>query len=342
MAKRKSASAADTDDDLVDLFPRRADAAVGYGRPPQAGQFVKGKSGNPKGRPTGTGKRRNKSQGGEEGPRSLDELLLSEAHREVTLVNRSGKSERVTLAEAAIKALTAKAATGNNPAIRTFVQELGRAERAAIAARRQDPSPIAVGLELQLAAVLIERSFGPTFPPKWPRADEVDIDFVTGVVTLRRPMGDEEQADWDGCALMKQEIDAELSHITRLCDSPHFAGLGVELQNVATTLRQIAKAVDKVLIYRWHLKPQELAAPLRHTQALLTLDDLRPGMSEPVRRLLGKAEVVLLRQKILRRGCEVAAGQASALSEPSLDALKERLYRHPSLPERLRGMRQEN
>jgi hypothetical protein len=34
--------------------PRSSDHAVGYGRPPKATQFKKGKSGNPKGRPKGS------------------------------------------------------------------------------------------------------------------------------------------------------------------------------------------------------------------------------------------------------------------------------------------------
>lgn len=54
---------------------------VGYGRPPVSGRFTKGRSGNPKGRPKGTGKARDQTAR----PGSLDETVLTEAAREIEI-----------------------------------------------------------------------------------------------------------------------------------------------------------------------------------------------------------------------------------------------------------------
>ncbi len=77
-----------------------ADGEVGYGRPPKAGQFRKGASGNPKGRP----------QGSKNTKTLIKEMLASEI--DVT-VNGALSPEKMTLKEAVIRQLGAKAANGH-------------------------------------------------------------------------------------------------------------------------------------------------------------------------------------------------------------------------------------
>jgi hypothetical protein len=74
--------------------PRRA--AVGYGKPPKATQFQKGKSGNPSGRPKGRGRP------------TLREALERHLDREVT-AQVGGKTVRMTLYEAMIVRICSKA-----------------------------------------------------------------------------------------------------------------------------------------------------------------------------------------------------------------------------------------
>ena len=89
------------------------DYEVGYGRPPKATQFKKGTSGNKKGRPKET--------------KDIVTIFYEEMHRMIP-ISQSGKRRTITIARAAIKQLTNKAATGDPKAIQTIInisKELG-------------------------------------------------------------------------------------------------------------------------------------------------------------------------------------------------------------------------
>lgn len=75
---------------------------VGYGKPPKSGQFQKGKSGNPRGRPKGA--------------RGLKTDLKEELGQRVT-ITENGRSRNLTKQQLMVKQLTAKAVKGDMRAI---------------------------------------------------------------------------------------------------------------------------------------------------------------------------------------------------------------------------------
>ena len=84
---------------------------VGYGQPPKAHQFLKGCSGNPKGRPKGT--------------RNLKTDLMEELGEQITL-NEGGKPKTLSKQRALLKSLTARAIKGDGRAVSALLNLMVR------------------------------------------------------------------------------------------------------------------------------------------------------------------------------------------------------------------------
>jgi len=84
---------------------------VGYGKPPRATRFQPGRSGNPRGRPKGSRKKRPGDALGEK----LKALLLQEAYRPIQVRDGDGLVEMST-AQAAVRSLALSAVKGSQRA----------------------------------------------------------------------------------------------------------------------------------------------------------------------------------------------------------------------------------
>ena len=98
------------------------DYEIGYGKPPKSGQFKKGASGNPSGRP--------------KKPAGFLSALLREANSEVP-INENGRPKKVKKIEIVAKQVMNKAATGNIQSQRLLFKLLQQAEEKAV---EQSPS----------------------------------------------------------------------------------------------------------------------------------------------------------------------------------------------------------
>ncbi len=85
------------------------DDPVGYGRPPKHGQFVKGKSGNPKGRPKDS--------------KNISTLLHAELNVKIP-ITENGIRRKITKQEAMVKQLANKGAAGDLKAIPIVMNEI--------------------------------------------------------------------------------------------------------------------------------------------------------------------------------------------------------------------------
>lgn len=96
-----------SDDALEVKNNSKASYDVGFKKPPRHSQFAKGKSGNPNGRPRGS-----KNKQGENYYKTIDDLILNEAYREVELT-QDGARIKMPVLQAALRAMTVKAVQGN-------------------------------------------------------------------------------------------------------------------------------------------------------------------------------------------------------------------------------------
>ena len=84
---------------------------AGYGKPPRATRFRKGQSGNPKGRPRGSGNFAS---------------LVEEALAEPVMINEGGRRKKATKLQVIVKQLVNKAAQGDHRSIQLLMAFTGR------------------------------------------------------------------------------------------------------------------------------------------------------------------------------------------------------------------------
>ncbi|MCW5726947.1 DUF5681 domain-containing protein [Parvibaculum sp.] len=162
---------------------------VGYGRPPVASRFKKGRSGNPLGRPK------------KKSPQTVLEriedepvkcILLEEAHRMI-VVRDGDKAVEMSVIQAAIRSLALASAKGNFRATKLLLESLTAIE----AAEKADTA--------RLVEVLIQykldgqkdidqcEELGIEPPEMVPHPDDIHFDPRTGVLTVRGPMTEKEK-----------------------------------------------------------------------------------------------------------------------------------------------------
>jgi hypothetical protein len=105
--------------------PKNDNYEVGYKKPPKSGQFPKGTSGNPKGRPKGS--------------KNLASIVLQESRKKVQMKGPGGP-RKVTKLQATVIQMVNQSAQGESRARREYIPLVERAEEAINA----ESAPLAV------------------------------------------------------------------------------------------------------------------------------------------------------------------------------------------------------
>lgn len=172
---------------------RSRDYEVGYGKTPVESRFKPGQTGNPHGRPRGSGKRPAPPALNAE---RLKAIVLEEAYRKVS-VNDNNGTISIPMAQAVVRSMAVNAAKGNQRAQRLFTELLASVEGAN--KRLHDEwLEVAINYKVEWERELARRvTLGIIAPDPVPHPDHIIIDMFTGSVHITGPMTKDDKRLWD-------------------------------------------------------------------------------------------------------------------------------------------------
>lgn len=188
---------------------------VGYGKPPAAHRFQKGKSGNPKGRTKGSKNKVPPGQGLDFGTQPANRMLLEEAYRTIS-VREGDKATALPVIKAVFRSLGVSAMKGNRLAQSTMA-ELVRGIEEEDRKLRVDHYATAVQYKWEWEQEIEHaRKHGLPEPTPLPHPGDVIIDARTAAVRYAGPMTPEEKVRWDQILVFRDEQQEFVSLAARL------------------------------------------------------------------------------------------------------------------------------
>ena len=175
---------------LRNQIPERS-YEVGYGKPPAATRFVKGKSGNPSGRPEGS---RNQMPALNE--ERLRDIVIAEAYRTIK-VKDGGRDVSVPMAQAVVRSIAVNAVRGDQRSQKMFTDLLNTTEAKN---KKLHDEYVQTMIDYKHSwEEEIERCklIGIKPPEPVPHPDHIKIDLSTGKILITGPFTREEKVKWD-------------------------------------------------------------------------------------------------------------------------------------------------
>jgi HPt (histidine-containing phosphotransfer) domain-containing protein len=213
------------------------DYDVGYRKPPKQGQFKKGETGNPRGRP-----KRPTHAMPEWHEERMKAIIREEAYRLVE-INENGKKLKLPLIQAVIRRLGVFAAQGRPRAMRYFIETLGSIEEGRGSAYAAYAKALInykeeVGQEFER-----QKKLNPSEPDPIPHPDDIIVNGSMGEVELYGPMTKEEEVVWNRIEESEAAIAELEGTLAKDPDNPDNKFIEEELASARRVRQQLAHAV---------------------------------------------------------------------------------------------------
>ena len=179
--------------------------AVGYGKPPKASRFKPGTSGNPGGRPKGSGRAKPADVVVEQ----IKALVLEEAYRPIQI--RDGdKLVELPLVRAVVRSLGLNAAKGQHRSQTTLLDLVTAVEGERRSNRERLFEEVIDYKRHWEKEIALARRAGLPEPTPLPHPDSLIVNPFNGSVISRGPWTEEEKAEYDQMIAFKREMEEEL------------------------------------------------------------------------------------------------------------------------------------
>jgi hypothetical protein len=183
----------------------RGNYDVGYAKPPESTRFMKGRSGNPAGRPRGA---RNKRPALNE--ERLKGIILDEAYRTIT-INEGEKRMSIPIAQAVVRAMAVNAARGQHRAQKLFAELVSTTEAANNTLYREYFGTALDYKKYWEGEIGRCKALGLEIPNPVPHPEDISVDMATGTIVIKGPMTPEEKVSWDRLWDHVDECDRDMA-----------------------------------------------------------------------------------------------------------------------------------